>query len=121
MYTMMRFSSTVMLMGSFAVTALAASQCVDTWKCGKASSDITLDADLSDWDAIEGITTELFSITQTMYKDGNATIKCLYDDDNIYLAMQVPGLYRFNATDEHQSAMIATMTKVRTLSSDKNF
>ncbi len=101
-------------MGSVAVTPLAASQCVKTWKCEKASSAITLDADLSEWESVEGITTELFMITQSVYKDGNATFKCLYDDDNIYLTMQIPGLYRFNATDNHQCAAIATMTKVRT-------
>jgi len=76
------------------------------------SGSVTLDADLSEWSNVEGITTDLVTILDVTYADGQASYKCLYDDENIYFAMEIPGLYRFNATDPHRCAAIATMTKV---------
>ena len=46
------------------------------------------------------------------YFDEKATIKCSYDATNIYFAFEIPGDYRFNATNNKQCAAIATMMKV---------
>lgn len=41
-----------------------------------------------------------------------STYKCVYDENRIYFALEIPGEYRFNTTDNHKCASIATMTKV---------
>jgi len=107
--------SLVAVMAADVAVTMVTGACVNTLKCTRAPSAITLDADLSDWSAIEGIATELRMVTQTVYKDGDATIKCVYDDATIYFAVEIPGLYRFNDTDYHQCPSIATMTKVSIL------
>ena len=46
------------------------------------------------------------------YFDEKATIKCSYDATNIHFAFEIPGDYRFNATNNKQCAAIATMMKI---------
>jgi len=96
--------SLAMLVAAVSMTraVVTGSTCVNTWKCVRAPSTITLDAKLDDWSEVEGIATELRSIVAKTYQDGNATLKCLYDDTNIYFALEIPGLYQFNATNYHQ-------------------
>lgn len=92
--------------------ANAAEDCPLVWKCDKTTSSPTLDADLSEWDSVQGIETALqMPISNAVY-DHKATYKCLYDDTNIYFALDIPGLYRFNDTDNHFAASIATMMKI---------
>jgi hypothetical protein len=91
-----------------------------------------LDADLSDWTTDDDnnngttilVTPVYHAILAEEYDDGQVTIQCRYssgsstttgDDSGVgqlYLAIQVPGLYRFNALDDHQCAAIGTMMKM---------
>jgi hypothetical protein len=92
-----------------------------------------LDADLSDWttdDANNNNGTTILvapvyhAIRAEEYDDGQVTIQCRYSSGGstttgdesgvgqIYLAIQVPGLYRFNAEDDHQCAAIGAMMKM---------
>jgi hypothetical protein len=79
----------------------------------------TLDGDLSDWASVQGgITTPIRSIFGKNYlteEDGEdimATYKCLYDDQNIYFSLEVPGRYRFDELDNKKCAAIGTMTRI---------
>jgi hypothetical protein len=72
----------------------------------------TLDADHSDWSDVEGYTTALLNTLGEMYEAGSATYKCQYDSENVYFALEIPGEYRFNTTDDHLCAAIGTMFKV---------
>jgi len=93
----------------------AGSDCGTTWTCGFTADPPTLDADHSEWENVEGITTALNSVlTRKDYTEGMSTYKCMYDDDHIYLALEIPGDYRFNSTDNRYCAAIATMMKIGT-------
>jgi hypothetical protein len=97
-----------------ALTGKAQAACGATWTCGKTGTPPTLDADHSEWADVEAYTTTLQTITGVQYAEGSAIYKCMYDDDKIYLALEIPGDYRFNATDDHHCAAIATMMKIGT-------
>ena len=53
---------------------------------GRQITTPTLDGDLSDWaDVTGGIVTPIKDIFGNMYEEGDATYKCLYDSEKIYL------------------------------------
>jgi len=97
-----------------AVFTSAETVCPTEWKCYPTSTAPTLDGDLSEWEDITGVESTLQgALTGTPYlEDMTSTFKCLYDANNIYLALTFPGLYRFNSTDNTQCASIATMQKI---------
>ena len=110
-------SATVVFFLATLTTAIvkAADDCTLTWRCMPTTNNtVTLDADLGDWKDVEGITTDLVNLNDVTYASGPATYKCVYDDERVYLALEIPGDYRFNETDNNQCAAIATMMKVRT-------
>eukprot|EP00547_Thalassionema_nitzschioides_P013078 CAMPEP_0194262582 /NCGR_PEP_ID=MMETSP0158-20130606/46612_1 /TAXON_ID=33649 /ORGANISM="Thalassionema nitzschioides, Strain L26-B" /LENGTH=488 /DNA_ID=CAMNT_0039002741 /DNA_START=98 /DNA_END=1565 /DNA_ORIENTATION=+ len=81
--------------------------------CTRVINEPTLDGDLSDWEDVEGATLALTGANGALpYAGGDASIKCTYDNNNIYFAFEVPGKYRFNTTDNHLCASISTMWKV---------
>lgn len=85
-----------------------------TLTCSKTDSAPTLDAKLDEWASVTGgIETEMHQAqTVTKYGGGTSSYKCLYDDTNIYLSMEIPGNYRFNSTDNKMCAAIGTMMKI---------
>ena len=100
--------------GSLLLVCYAKGQeCPSLWKCHPTkTASPTLDANLDEWTEVEGIETSIKMITGVDYAPGAASYKCLYDESKIYFALEVPGFYRFNATDNHHCAAIATMMKV---------
>jgi cell division septation protein DedD len=73
----------------------------------------TIDSNFADWTNEATLSTPIFhAITTERYEDGDMVVRCRYDDNKIYLAMEVPGLFRFNATDNKQCASISTMAKI---------
>lgn len=90
----------------------ASEPCSTTWKCHPVKTTPTLDADHSDWADVEAYTSSLLMISGSEYAEGGLTAKCQYDSENIYFAFEIPGKYRFSATDNHLCAAIATMFKV---------
>jgi hypothetical protein len=86
----------------------------DTLTCMPvADASITLNANLDEWADVAGIKTALFqSGGDVKYTPGEATYKCLHSDTHLYLSLEVPGDYRFNATDNAKCAAIATMMKI---------
>jgi hypothetical protein len=72
----------------------------------------TLDGDLAEWADVDGIQTELHSIHGTTYEEGEASYKCLYDEESIYFALEIPGVYRFDTEDDKLCAAIGTMFKM---------
>ena len=111
------------LLSLAAVASFAVAQdCGSTWKCYPVSGTTPeLDGDLSEWNGVEAYTTDLVqALTKTTYDAGSASHKCQYDWKKIYLAIEIPGEYRFNATDDHQCASIATMTKVGSMAEFEN-
>lgn len=52
---------------------------------GRQISTPSLDGDLSDWADVTGIVTPIKDIFGKMYEEGDATYKCLYDEEKIYL------------------------------------
>jgi hypothetical protein len=90
----------------------AQSDCSATWKCMPISTPPTLDADHSEWADVEAFTTDLLMTSGTPYDAGVASYKCLYDSENIYFALEIPGEYRFSSEDNHLCAAIATMFKI---------
>lgn len=69
--------------------------------------------ELDDWENVDGIETPLNgALTGTVYDAGSSKFQCLYDDTKIYLAMTIPGFYKFSAEDDHLCAAIGTMTKI---------
>jgi hypothetical protein len=60
---------------------------------------------------VAAYTTSLIKTTGENY-DGDVTYKCLYDSENIYFALEIPGEFRFSADDDHLCASIATMFKI---------
>jgi len=92
----------------------AQEQCPSTWKCFPTTTAPTIDGKLDEWADIEGIETSLTAtFTKSEYMPGNlSSFKCLYDTSNIYLALSIPGMFRFNSTNNKQCAAIATMQKI---------
>lgn len=90
----------------------AQDECSTTWNCEMTSTPPVLDADFTEWENVEAYTTTMLQTTGPLYEAGDATYKCLYDADRIYLAMEIPGYYRFNSTDNHFCASIGTMMKI---------
>jgi hypothetical protein len=57
-----------------------------TTAVGREITTPSIDGDLSDWVNVSGgITTGLRSMFGNMYEDGDATFKCLYDTEKVYL------------------------------------
>jgi hypothetical protein len=84
-----------------------------TMTCKPTSTPPVLDADLSDWDKVEGIKTSIYQVGGTVeYPFGSVSYKCVYDETSIYFAFEIPGEYRFSATDNQKCAAIATMMKI---------
>jgi len=108
----MLFATAAIVLFATAIPSGWAQTCPETWKCISTTSPPTLDADVSDWASVEGITTSLVSITGETYPGGDASYKCMYDNDLIYFALEIPGDYRFDPNDNHLCASIATMTKI---------
>jgi len=111
------------LLSLAAVASFAVAQdCGSTWKCYPVSGTTPqLDGDLSEWNGVEAFTTDLVqALTKVTYDAGSASHKCQYDSDKIYLAIEIPGEYRFNANNDHQCASIATMTKVGSMAQFEN-
>jgi hypothetical protein len=85
----------------------------DRLVCKSTDNVPTLDGDLDDWSAVEGgIVTEIRSIFGLTYDLGEATYKCVHDSEKVYFALEIPGQYRFNSTDDTQCAAIGTMMKI---------
>lgn len=57
-------------------------------------------------------TTNMVNTVQVEWSAGNSTYKCLYDDEHIYFAFEIPGEYRFSTEDNHLCAAVATMFKI---------
>jgi hypothetical protein len=91
---------------------VSAQECSSTWTCAPTSAPPTIDSDLSEWADVEGISTPILMITGAEYAPGNAEYKCMYDDTHIFFALEIPGDYRHNSTDNTQCAAIATMLKI---------
>jgi len=73
----------------------------------------TIDANLSEWKDVTRMDTTMYQIGGfTPYLDGNPGFKCSYDDTKIYFAMEIPGDYSFDATNNHKCAAIGTMFKI---------
>jgi hypothetical protein len=107
----MLFTSTFFVLVTSSL--VAAQDCDTTWKCHPTSSPPVIDADLSEWVDVEGISTSLAKITGESYMDGEeATYKCMYDSNRIYLSLEIPGEFSFDTEDNHLCASIATMTKI---------
>ena len=94
------------------VATVVAQECSTTWKCMPTSTPPVLDADHSEWADVEVYTSSLITTTGTEWDAGNAMLKCLYDEENIYFAFEIPGEYRFSTEDNHLCAAVATMMKV---------
>jgi hypothetical protein len=101
----------VALAGTILPRQVSAQDCSSTWTCAPTSAPPTIDSDLSEWADVEGISTPIVAITGQEY-EANAVYKCMYDDTHIFFALDIPGDYRFNATDNTQCAAIATMLKI---------
>jgi hypothetical protein len=102
----------VALAATFLPQQVSAQSCPSTWTCAPTSTPPTIDSDLSEWADVTGISSPIIMITGEVYPHGNAEYKCMYDDTHIFFALDIPGDYRLNATDAHQSAAIATMLKI---------
>jgi hypothetical protein len=102
----------LLLLGSSMSPIIAQDSCSTTWKCQPTTSPPVLDGNHSEWMDVEAYTTSLTKTTGSNYDAGEATYKCLYDSDNIYFAMEIPGEFRFSADDDHLCAAIATMFKI---------
>ena len=103
--------SAAALILAFVATARA-QDCPAAWTCAFTTTPPTLDADVSDWDSVNGITTSLLMITGETYASGDASYKCVYDDELIYFALEIPGDYRYSDSDNALCAAIATMMKI---------
>ena len=98
--------------GHFCMVLSQDDQCAENWICRPTSTTPTLDADHSEWTDVEAYTTTLLNTLGEEYTAGAATYKCQYDSEHIYFALEIPGEYRFNTTDNHHCAAIGTMFKV---------
>jgi hypothetical protein len=79
--------------------------------CKYAESAPVQDGSLEDWEAVEGIVTQIQSIFGITY-DSKATYKCVHDNEKVYFALEIPGQYRFNSAEDAECAAIATMMKM---------
>jgi hypothetical protein len=105
----------VLFLGLSAATNSNAQECDSpkTLTCQPTTVLPMLDADLSDWSDVEGIASSLISAKGLLeYGSGKSTFKCLYSDTHIYFALEFPGAFRFDSTDNHQCAAIGTMLKI---------
>lgn len=91
-----------------------AQTCPDSWTCMATTTAPVLDGDTTEWASVEGITSSVLQpLTVTEYDLGMPTYKCMYDETNIYFALEIPGLYRFNATtNNEQCASVAFMMQI---------
>jgi len=108
-------TSSIALFAALAASTISSGfsqDCGATWTCRPTTTAPTLDADHSEWADVKGIATDMLMITGEEYAGGQASYKCMYDDEKIYFALEIPGEYRFNATDNKQCAAIATMMKI---------
>lgn len=72
-----------------------------------------LDGDTSEWSAVTGgISPQIKSIFGRTYAEGNPTYKCLYDSTKVYFALEIPGKYRFDETENKRCAAIGTMMPI---------
>jgi hypothetical protein len=100
-----------------ALGAAKAQLCADpgVLTCHPVVGDLPLlDGDLSDWADVVGIETSLYApLTLQQYGPGKAKVKCAHSaDDRIFMTLEIPGKYRFNATSNEMCAAVATMMKV---------
>lgn len=84
----------------------------DQMRCAKTDSPPSIDADLSEWTSVKGIETGIYKLGGTRAYTSTVSYKCLYDDSNIYMALEIPGDYRFDTEDNHLCPAIGTMFKV---------
>lgn len=90
-----------------------------------ASATITVDGDTSDWSAIEGATVMVEQIRLDNLDPSVAseidfgpldpvdvTFKVASDDENIYVLLEVPGGFNYNAADHNLSASVAVMFQI---------
>ena len=90
-----------------------------------ASATITVDGDTSDWNAIEGASVTLEQIRLENLDPSvaseldfapldpvDATLKVATDDENIYVLLEVPGGFVYNADDHNLSASVAVMFRI---------
>jgi hypothetical protein len=97
----------------FASLFLTATACTAPLVCSRTKTPPTLDAELSEWASVATTETALRApLTGKEYAEGNLTAQCTFDDNRIYLALQIPGEFSFSSTDDHLCASIATMIKV---------
>lgn len=82
-------------------------------RCSRNTTTITLDADLTEWTGVAGISTPLQQpYSGPTYAGGAASYKCLYSDTHLYLTMEIPGTFRFDATSNEKCAAVSTMFKI---------
>jgi hypothetical protein len=104
-----------MLVGLCWTLALAEAQCnaPTSILCSRNRTAIALDADLTEWTGVSGISTPLQQpYGGPIYTGGDATYKCLYSDTHLYLTMEIPGTFRFDSTTSEKCAAISTMFKI---------
>lgn len=88
---------------------------VESITCVPVDTAPTIDGDTSDWSSVESFETPLtgaLSSTEYPHGNGHVTVRCVYDEDRIYLLYEVPGPYRFDSADYHKCASISTMFKM---------
>jgi hypothetical protein len=95
-----------------ALGAVKAQLCADpggVLTCHPVVGDLPLlDGDLSDWADVVGIETSLYApLTLQQYGPGKAKVKCAHSDDRIFMTLEIPGKYRFNATSNEMCAAVA--------------
>jgi len=113
--TMKFLPSVLALVATLSGAPTAAAECTSpgALECALTETPPTLDGELGEWASVAGIETEMYLIGgSTSYPDGAVSYKCLYDNDKIYFALQIPGKYRFDSEDDHLCAAIGTMFKV---------
>ncbi|KAL7477409.1 hypothetical protein ACHAW6_003213 [Cyclotella cf. meneghiniana] len=96
-------------------TSFSHSTSVDSITCVPVDTAPTIDGDTSDWSSVESFETPLtgaLSSTEYPHGNGHVTVRCVYDEDRIYLLYEVPGPYRFDSADYHKCASISTMFKM---------
>ncbi|KAL7502551.1 hypothetical protein ACHAXN_000652 [Cyclotella atomus] len=95
------------------VNSASACTSVEYISCSPVNDAPTLDGDNSDWSSVETFQTSLAgALTAAPYPNDNLKVQCVYDDDRIYFLFEVPGVYRFDTTDNHKCAAISTMFKM---------
>lgn len=99
-------------LASVLLTFAQAQECPDVWYCPKTDKAPKLDANHDDWANVPSFETPLKGMALQPYTAGNAVLKCMHDDEQIYFALEIPGEYRFNTEDNHLCAAIGTMFKV---------